>query len=309
MGSIKNSFGKKDTSILKWQSAPGGEGVIHAMDPGDANTIYTSSFYGRLIKANLDLPETLQVRDIAPVKQADEETHRGEWLAYTIVSPHNSFTVYHGMQYLFKSADSGHTWKRISADLSSNNKAKMGKTPYAINHQAITAIDESPITQGLLYVGTDDGLVWVSENDGGNWRSINPGLPVNVHVSRLVASAYEASTIYITLSDRREDNLTPYLYRSTDKGKTWVSIRGNLPPGPVNVIREDPAQKNILYCGTDQGVYISRDGGIKWIPLNNNLPAVVSVQDLFLHPKTHQLVIATYGRGIYVMDDTGLLRK
>ena len=308
-GSIKNTFGKKDTTITQWKWGPGGEGVIHAIDPGDANTIYTSSFYGRLIKANLDLVDSLQEKNIAPKKADDEETHRGEWLAYTMISPHNSFTIYHGMQYLFKSVDSGATWKRISPDMSNNNKQRMGKTPYAINHQAITAIDESVFTKGLLYVGTDDGRVWLSNNDGGNWTEITKGLPANVHVSRLVASKYNAATVYVTLSDRREDNITPHIYKSTDFGKTWRSINGNLPLSPVNVIREDPLYKNILYCGTDMGIYISKDAGAKWIPLNNDLPASVSVQDLFIHPKTNQMVIATYGRGIYVLDDITVLRK
>lgn len=185
----------------------------------------------------------------------------------------------------------------------------MGKTPYAINHQAITAIDESVFKKGLLYVGTDDGRVWISQNDGGNWAEITKGLPANAHVSRLVASKYNASVVYVTLSDRREDNITPYIFRSPDYGKTWVNINGNIPASPVNVIREDPLQKNILYCGTDMGVYFSRDGGNKWISLNNNLPASVSVQDLFIHPKTNQLVIATYGRGIYVLDDISSLQR
>ena len=107
------------------------------------------------------------------------------------------------MQYLFKSADSGFSWKRISPDMSYNNKQKMGKPPYVINHQAITAIDESPFKKGLLYVGTDDGRVWISLNEGGNWASINKGLPVNAHVSRLIASKYNTATIYATLNDRR----------------------------------------------------------------------------------------------------------
>ena len=308
-GSIKNTFGIKDTTITQWKWGPGGEGVIHAIDPGDANTIYTSSFYGRLIKANLDLVDSLQERNIAPKKADDEETHRGEWLAYTMISPHNSFTIYHGMQYLFKSVDSGATWSRISPDMSNNNKQRMGKTPYAINHQAITAIYESVFTKGLLYVGTDDGRVWLSNNDGGNWTEITKGLSANAHVSRLVASKYNAATVYATLSDRREDNITPHIYKSSDFGKTWRSINGNLPLSPVNVIREDPLYKNILYCGTDMGVYISKDAGAKWIPLNNDLPASVSVQDLFIHPKTNQMVIATYGRGIYVLDDITVLRK
>ena len=309
MGSIKNTYGKKDTTFNQWKFGPGGEGVIHAIDPGDANTIYTSSFYGRLIKANLALPDSLQERTIAPKKAEDEEAHRGEWLAFTKISPHSRLTIYHGMQYLFKSADSGFSWKRISPDMSYNNKQKMGKPPYAINHQAITAIDESPFKKGLLYVGTDDGRVWISLNDGGNWASINKGLPVNAHVSRLIASKYNTATIYATLNDRREDNITSYIFKSIDFGKTWVSIKGNLPPSPVNVIREDPSQKNSLYCGTDLGVYISRNGGKNWTPVNNNLPAVISVQDLFIHPQTNQLVIATYGRGIFVLDNIAALQK
>ena len=151
--------------------------------------------------------------------------------------------------------------------------------------------------------------VWISLNDGGNWNEITKGLPVNAHVSRLVASKYNEATVYVTLSDRREDNITPYIFKSTDMGKTWVNVTGNLPHNPVNVIREDPNKKNILYCGTDIGVYVSNKGGQKWVPLNNNLPAVVSVQDLFIHPKTNQLVIATYGRGIYALDDISMLQK
>lgn len=309
MGSIINTFGIKDTTISQWKWGPGGEGVIHAIDPGDANTIYTSSFYGRLIKGDLTLPDSLWSRNIAPPRTGSEDVHRGEWLAYTMVSPHNRLTVYHGMQYLFKSVDSGATWKRISPDLSYNNKQKMGKTPYAINHQAITAIDESVFKKGLLYVGTDDGRVWTTQNDGDDWKEIVKGLPENTHVSRLVASKYNQSTVYLTLNDRKEDNIKPYIYRSTDQGKKWISISGDLPASPVNVLREDPKNKNILYCGTDMGVYISSDGGTKWISLNNNLPAAVSVQDLFIHPKKNQLVIATYGRGIYVIDDITSLQN
>lgn len=304
-GSIRNTYGIKDSSIQAWAFGPGGEGVIHAIDPGDAYTIYTSTFYGRLIKANLHDPDSLWDRDIAPKKAADEEEHRGEWLAYTLISPHDRLTIYHGMQYLFKSVDSGFTWTRISGDMSFNNPKKMGRTPYAINHQAITAIAESYFQKGQLYVGTDDGRIWRSDNDGRDWVSLNrSNLLVNAHVSRIITSKYDPHTVYLSLNDRREDNITAYLYRSVDDGKTWVSIRGNLPASPVNVIREDPAHRNRLYCGTDLGVYLSQDGGGHWVPLNNNLPLAISVQDLFIHPDTKQLVIATYGRGIYALDQT-----
>jgi photosystem II stability/assembly factor-like uncharacterized protein len=307
MASIKNTYGIKDTTILNWKFGPGGEGTIHAVDPNDPNLIYSSTFYGRLTRSLL-LKDSTQRKDIYPKKAADEEVHRGEWLAYTLMSPHDNKTIYHGFQYLFKSTDQGETWKRISGDLTYNNKEKMGRTPYAINHQAITAIDESPLKKGVLYVGTDDGRVWVTMNDGQNWQEITKGLPQNVHVSRLVASRFDANTVYITLSDRREDNIKPHIYRSTDNGKNWTLIVTDLPPSPVNVIREDPKNGNILYCGTDMGVYVSRDKGRSWQSIQANLPISVSVNDLFIHPRDLTIVIATYGRGVWSLDNSSRLR-
>jgi photosystem II stability/assembly factor-like uncharacterized protein len=204
---------------------------------------------------------------------------------------------------MFRSSDEGKTWTRISGDLTYNNKEKMGRTPYAINHQAITAIDESPRTKGLLYAGTDDGRVWVRKSDQAEWVSIMQGIPANAHVSRLVASAHDDATVYLTLSNRREDDHRLYVYRSKDFGQTWQSLAGNLPPAPVNVIREDPSNPMVLFCGTDMGVYVSKDGGVRWHSLQANLPAAVSVQDLFIHPRDGQLVIATYGRGVWILDN------
>jgi len=133
-------------------------------------------------------------------------------------------------------------------------------------------------------------------------------LPANVHVSRIVASKYDAATVYVTLSDRREDNNTPYIFKSTDYGNTWVSLANNLPAAPVNVVREDPKNQNVLFCGTDMGIYVSKDKGKTWQSLQTNLPATVSVQDLFIHPRDLNLVIATYGRGIWSLDDISSLR-
>jgi len=308
MASVKNSFGSKDPSIQQWRDAPGGEGTIHAVDPSNPSLVYSSTFYGRLTRSTV-FKDSIASKNIFPKKADDEEVHRGEWLAYTLLSPHDNKTLYHGFQYLFKSTDQGETWKRISGDLTYNDVSRMGRTPYAINHQAITAIDESPITKGVLYVGTDDGRVWVTMNDGGAWTEITKGLPERVHVSRLVASKYDAGTVYITLSDRREDNIKPYLFRSTDYGKTWTALVTDLPASPVNVVREDPKNANILYCGTDLGVYISKDKGKSWQSIQGNLPATVSVNDLFVHPRDYNLVIGTYGRGVWVLDDiSGLTR-
>jgi hypothetical protein len=164
-------------------------------------------------------------------------------------------------------------------------------------------MDESPLRKGLLYVGSDDGRVWMRSGDGAEFNSIMKGIPQHAHVSRLVASAYSEKRVYLTLSNRREDDDKPYIYVSEDMGTTWKSIASNLPASPVNVVREDTKNPNILYCGTDMGIYVSVDRGASWKSLQLNLPATVSVQDLFIHPRDRNLVIATYGRGVYVMDD------
>jgi hypothetical protein len=310
MGSVKNTYGVKDSTILNWSNSPGGEGSIHEVDPQDPDLIYSSTFYGRLQRSKLfpAYQDSIEEKSIFPKKANDEEQHRGEWLAYTLLSPHDNKTIYHGFQYLFKSTDQGNTWKRISGDMSYNNKDRMGKTPYAINHQAITAIAESPLQKGLLYTGTDDGRVWISMNDGGEWKEIAQGLPAHVHVSRIIASKYNTGTVYITLSDRREDNIKPYIYRSNDYGNTWTAIVTDLPAAPVNVIREDPKDPKLLFCGTDMGVYVSRDHGRSWQSLQGNLPVSVSVSDLFVHPRDLNVVISTYGRGVWVLDDISALR-
>jgi photosystem II stability/assembly factor-like uncharacterized protein len=285
-----------------WHFVPGGEGSIIAIDPKDQNITYSSAFYGRIQRGDLTKEGKERIKNITIKKAEDEETHRGEWLAYTHISNFDNKTIYHGMQYLFKSTDMGETWKRISPDLTTNDKNRIGKLPYAIAHQAITALAESPFKQGTLYVGTDDGNVHLTTDDGKTWTKIMASLPKNAHVSRLEASKTKDGTVFITLSDRREDNIKPYIYKTSDFGKTWISITGDLPASPVNVIREDPFNTSILYCGTDLGVYTSKNSGKNWQSVQANLPASVSVQDLFIHPRDNKMVIATYGRGVWVME-------
>jgi photosystem II stability/assembly factor-like uncharacterized protein len=309
MGPSTHTYDGSGKGTQAWTDVPGGEGTIIAMDPSNPDIMYASSFYGRLMRSDLSKKDSTRTRDIYPRKADGEDVHRGEWLAYTMLSPHDPRTVYHGFQYLFRSTDEGKTWTRISGDLTYNNPEKMGRTPYAINHQAITAMDESPLMKGLLYVGTDDGRVWVRQGEGAEWTPVMKGIPQNAHVSRLVASAYEPATVYLTLSNRREDDQKVYMYRSRDNGANWEDISGNLPAAPANVIREDPKNRQILYCGTDIGVYVSRDGGKQWLALQGNLPVSVSVQDLFVHPRDNKLVIATYGRGVWVLDDLSQIQQ
>jgi photosystem II stability/assembly factor-like uncharacterized protein len=210
---------------------------------------------------------------------------------------------------LYKSEDGGDTWKMISPDLSYNSESAKGNYPYLIYHQAITAIAEGD-EPGFLVVGTDDGRVWFTMDDGKNWKEITNNLPPNKHGAKIFTSTTKnPPNLYLALNDRRQDNNTPYLYKLSSDGKfTWQLISSNLPASPANVIIEDPDKANVLYCGTDMGVYMSKDAGKTWIAISGNLPASVSINDMFIHPRDKKLVIATYGRGVWVLDDLRVLQ-
>jgi photosystem II stability/assembly factor-like uncharacterized protein len=291
----------------RWEAVPGGEGTHVVIDPRDHNLIYSSSFYGRLMRSEYQ-NGMWQSKNILPEVSEGEPPLRGQWMAATILSPHNPNVVYHGMQYLFRSMDQGENWERISPDLSNYKTDQQGKLPFAIPFATITAVSESPFKFGLIYVGTDDGRVHITRNGGDTWTEITKGLPFNKHVSRLVASQHEKATVYLTLNGRRDDDFNDYIYRSTDYGKTWTDISGNIPGGPVNVIREDPQRPDILYVGTDLGVYVSLDSGKAWHVLASGLPTCF-VWDLIIHPRDNTMVIATNGRGMYVMDSVEAIQK
>ncbi|MFA9452748.1 MAG: hypothetical protein ACERK6_02445 [Candidatus Aminicenantaceae bacterium] len=287
--------------VTRWEAVPGGEGTHVAVDPRNSSITYSSSFYGRLMRSEYK-DGMWQSENILPQVPEGEPPLRGQWMAATMLSPHNPDVVYHGMQYLFRSMNQGKDWERISPDLSYNNPEQQGKLPFAIPFASITAISESPFKFGMIYVGTDDGRIHITRNGGDTWTEITQGLPFNKQMSRVVASQYDKATVYLTLNGRRDDDANDYIYKSTDYGKTWVDISGNIPGGPVNVIREDPKKNEILYVGTDLGVYVTTDGGTAWHVLANELPTCL-VWDLIIHPRDNTLVIATNGRGMYVIDD------
>ncbi len=245
-----------------------------------------------------------RAKSILPRLYENEPRLRGEWVAPTILSPHNPNIVFHGMQFLFMSRDRGDTFERISPDLTYNDKNEMGDIPY----HTVFAISESPLKAGLIYVGTDDGKVHVTKDTGKTWTEIMAGLPYKKWVSRLVASAYDMATVYMTQNGKREDDFTPYVWKSVDYGKTWVSIAANIPVGPVNVIREDPVNKDILYVGTDMGVYVTTDGGKVWTVLGSGLPSTY-VHDLIIHPRDNIVVVATQGRGMWALDANPVNKK
>jgi photosystem II stability/assembly factor-like uncharacterized protein len=296
-GVVDLSRGRGRIPAVAFEYTPGGEGSNHAVDPTNPNIVYSAGFYGMLSRSDISRSDENAEKLIVPAAYENEARLRGEWLAPFIISSHNANIIYHGMQYLFRSLDRGDTWERISPDLTYNTRSEMGDIPY----HTIFAISESSLKYGLLYVGTDDGRVHVSRDSGKTWQEIVAGLPAKKWVSRLVASAYDMGTVYLTQNGKRDDDFTPYVWKSNDFGKTWQNIAGGIPLGPVNVIREDPKSSSILYLGTDSGVFISRDAGKNWHILGGNLPAVY-VHDLIIHPRDNIIVIATHGRGMWALD-------
>jgi photosystem II stability/assembly factor-like uncharacterized protein len=265
------------------------------VDPRDNNTIFASLFYGKLATATVEgYPDDMEW--VLHTTFPDEPEYRGQWVAPTLLSSHNPDIVYHGVQYVLKSTDRGGTWKQISPDLTYNDPGKQGD----ISYQTISALEESVFNPALMYAGTDDGRLWRTKNGGESWEEIRkPPLPVR-WVSRIVASEHDFGTVYVTQTGRRDDDAAVYVWRSSDFGDTWEDISANIPAGPVNVIREDPRDKKILYLGTDAGVYVSKDGGGSWQVLGD-LPCTY-VHDLAIHPGENMIIIATHGRGMFVMD-------
>ena len=294
-GIVDLSRGRDRVPAVEFEATLGGEGTSHTINPIDNNTIYASGFYGQLSRAEIDnYPQSS--KRLIQARLPGEAPLRGQWVAPTLVSPHDPDIVYHGMQVLMRSWDRGDTWETISPDLSYNNPEKMGD----ISYQTISVFDESPLRYGLIYAGTDDGRIWRTNDGGKTWTNIRNGQVPEKFVSRIVASKYEIGTVYLTQTGRRDDDFQVYIWKSTDFGNSWQDISGNIPVGPVNTIREDPFNKDILYAGTDGGVFVSKDGGKQWEVLGK-LPFCY-VHDLIIHPRDNMIVIATHGRGIWVTD-------
>ncbi len=301
-GKVDLSRGRDRVPETSFTYTLGGEGTTQAVNPVDNNTIFASSYYGSLSRAEIDnFPKS--IKNVLPPPLPGETPLRGQWVAPTIISKHNPNIIYHGMQYVMMSKDNGDTWKAISPDLSYNDPAKRGD----INYQTISVLDESPLRFGLIYAGTDDGRIWRTEDDGKNWVEIRNGAVPKIFVSRIVSSAFDIGTVYMTQTGRRDDDFQVYIWKSTDFGDTWQDISGNIPVGPVNVIREDPVNKNILYAGTDGCVFISKNGGEKWDILGD-LPFAY-VHDLAIHPRDNMIIIATHGRGMWIMDANPINEK
>jgi photosystem II stability/assembly factor-like uncharacterized protein len=274
-----------------WRKFPGGERSALAFDFSDYQTLYSTAGVNRIDRKTWTA-KNIEPRDFSPEL-------RKNWFPPLIVSPHNPRILYFGTQMLMRSLDRGDRWQAISPDLTAPDPRKQGTVH--VQYSTITSISESPFRFGLIYAGTDDGQVQVTQNGGLTWEKIMDQLPAERWVSRILASQHDERTVYVTFTGLRNDDLSAYVFKSKDCGKHWASISQSLPGSPANVIREDPKNPNVLYLGTDIGVYVSADGGLSWSSLGSNLPTAV-VNDLVVHPRDRQIVIGTHGRSVYVVD-------
>ena len=304
-----------------WFVTTFGDGFFSAVDPKDPNIVYSEAQYAGLVRFDRRTGEEI---DIQPQAAPGEPPLRWNWDAPHLISPHSHPRLSDAAQRLFRSDDRGDRWTPVSPDLTrqvDRNKLKMMGRVWSVDAVAkntstslygnIVSLTESPKKEGLLYVGTDDGLVQVSEDGGKAWRKVEalPGVPASTYVSCLAPSPHDAGTVYAAFDNHKMGDFKPYLLKSVDGGKTWASIAGDLPAkGTVYTVIEDPAKAGLLYAGTESGLFFSPDGGKRWVPLKGGMPTI-AVRDLKIQEREGDLVVATFGRGFYVLDDLTPVRK
>ncbi|MCA9289875.1 MAG: hypothetical protein KDA25_02035, partial [Phycisphaerales bacterium] len=303
-----------------WFVTVGGDGFEPQVDPTDPNIVYSQWQHGGLVRFDRRSGERV---DIRPQEAPGDPTNRWNWDSPLLISPHDPARLYFGSQRLYRSDDRGNAWTPISGDLTRqldrNALEVMGRIQKAdavAKHQStslygnLVALSESPLVEGLLYVGTDDGLIQVSEDGGTTWRRIDAfaGIPELAYVSCVQASMHDTDTVYATFDHHKMGDFTPYVLRSTDRGQTWTSIAGDLPERHVAwAIREDHVRSDLLFLGTEFGLFITLDGGEHWLRHKGGLPTI-AVRDLEIQRRDNDLVLATFGRGFYILDDYAPLR-
>ncbi len=304
-----------------WYFTSIGDGFETQVDPEQPEIIYAQSQYGGLVRYDKKSGEML---DIKPIEGEQEKAYRWNWDAPLLISAFDHKRLYFGANKLFRSDDRGNSWKAISGDLSrqlDRNKLKVMGKVWSVDAIAkngstdiygnLTSIAESNLDENMLWVGTDDGLIHVTSDGGKNWTLIDhiPGVPERSYVHQIIASQYDKNTAYVAFNHHRYGDFHPYLYKTTDGGKSWKAIQNNLPErGSVYSIAEDHVNKDLLFTGTEFGVFCSLDGGMKWLPLKSGLPTI-AVRDIAIQKRENDLVLATFGRGFYVLDDYSPLRQ
>jgi len=303
-----------------WFVTNGGDGFESQIDPENPDIVYAQSQYGGLVRYDKKSGETIRIKPQPP----SGEAYCWNWNAPIIIRPHSPTRLYFAANKLFRSDDRGDTWKVISPDLSRqidrNTLPVMDKIQSvdAVSKNRstslfgnISALSESPLQEGLIFVGTDDGLIQITEDGGANWKKIEkfPTVPEMTYVCFLLASQHDANTVYAAFDGRKNNDLMPHLLKSTDRGKSWKAVTANLPErGTVYTIAEDHVKLELLFIGQEFGVYFTIDGGQKWVQLKGGLP-VTQARDLAIQKRENDLVVATFGRGFYILDDYSPLRE
>jgi photosystem II stability/assembly factor-like uncharacterized protein len=300
-----------------WLSIGGGDGFYAYRDPADSGYVYSEFQGGEIARTRL---ATMEARDIKPTPGPGEPDYRFNWNTPIALSPNEPGTIYIGAQFLFRSRDHGASWERLSPDLTTNDPAGQRQmlsggltidNSAAENYTTIYSISESPRDGKVIWVGTDDGNVQLTRDGGASWTNVVGnvgGLPPRTWVSTVAASPHDAATAFVTFDGHRRGDMATYVYRTTDYGASWQSLATADLAGYAHVIRQDPVDPDLLFLGTEFGLYVSIDGGAGWARFTGNLPQV-AVRDIAIQPRENDLILATHGRGIYIVDDITPLRQ
>ncbi|MDA8020924.1 MAG: glycosyl hydrolase [Thermoanaerobaculia bacterium] len=321
LGGPSRTLGSAGITNEDWFITVGGDGYETRVDPTDPNIVYSQWQYGGLVRYDRLSKEVV---DIQPQEEPGEPAHRWNWDSPLIISPHSHTRLYYASQRLFRSDDRGDNWTAISGDLSRqldrDQLEIMGrlwemdavhKNKSTSDYGNIVSLDESPLVEGLLYVGTDDGLIQVTEDGGQNWRQVDrvPGIPERTYVSDLQASLHDQDTVYATFDNHKMGDFKPYIAVSRDRGQSWSSVSGDLPEREVvYTVIQDHVKPEILFAGTEFGLYVTLDEGRHWHGLKGGFPTI-QVRDLDIQRSWNDLAVATFGRGFYILDDYTPLRE
>nr|MDP9120894.1 hypothetical protein [Acidobacteriota bacterium] len=305
---------------VAWETLDGGDGFVTLPDPKDSTIGYAESQGGELSRWNLRTNETKGIKPPELDATDPRKRLRFNWNTGVAIDPFDPATVYVGSQYLHKSTDRGESWSVISPDLTTNNPDWQKQDTSggitidasgAENYTTILTIAPSALERGVIWVGTDDGRIQVTRDGGKTWASVEanvPGVPAHTWVPQIRASKFDAGEAFVVFDDHRRSNWKPYVYRTADYGKTWKGLATGELRGYALAIEQDPVERNLLFLGTEFGLYVSPDGGRRWMKFSHGLPQAASVMDVVVHPRDHDLVIATHGRALYVLDDITPLR-
>ncbi|MFO7653255.1 MAG: hypothetical protein R6X25_05465 [Candidatus Krumholzibacteriia bacterium] len=289
-----------------WTAVYGGDGFRVAFDPTDPDVVYATAQGGHLGRVDL---KTHLVTPLRAAADEGQEQVRFNWDAPFLVSRHDPTVLYHAGARVYKLTHKGDYWYAISDDLSRREVDRvLTEGSDAETYGTVTALAESPLQAGRLWAGTDDGRIHVTSDDGGSWREVTPKEGGGLYVAHLEASGHDGETVYVAIDGHRSDDFRPRVFTSENLGRKWRDISGDLPAGsPVRVVREDPRNRQVLYCGNEQGAYVTLDGGRRWLKLGGDSLPTVPVYDLVLHPRENDLVAATHGRSIWILDDVTAL--